>query len=80
MQRLILLFDGTWKDDRDASTATNIFCLRQLLEKANRETQPGVDRKAQPPIEKVKQRIYYDEGVGAHDFDRLSGGRVWVGS
>ena len=79
MKRLILLFDGTWKNDRDVSSVTNIFCLRQLLEKANRETPPGVDRKARPSIEKVEQRIYYDEGVGAHDFDRLLGGAFGLG-
>src|SRR4051794_33407798 len=66
MQRLILLLDGTWKDECHADVCTNIVRLWQLIEKGTRE--------AKGPNRRVDQRIYYDEGVGTSHLDRLLGG------
>jgi hypothetical protein len=60
-----MLFDGTWNDDRHPETETNIFRLRQLIEKATRDATGGNGW--------VEQRIFYDEGVGTGYLDRLTG-------
>src|SRR5262249_14164365 len=64
MKRLVLLFDGTWNDERHPDAATNIVRLWQLIAKGTREA--GKDP--------IKQRIFYDEGVGTGFLDRLRGG------
>jgi uncharacterized protein (DUF2235 family) len=66
MKRLVLLFDGTWNDERHPDAATNIVRLWQLIAKGTREAEAGKDS--------IKQRIFYDEGVGTGFLDRLSGG------
>lgn len=68
MKRLVLFLDGTWNDDRDGETPTNVVRLRQAVEAANRR--PGA----------TPQRIYYDTGVGTHGLvDRVLGGTLGAG-
>ena len=66
MRRLVLLFDGTWNDERHPDAATNIVRLWELIAHGSREAK---DRN-----ESVDQRIFYDEGVGTGYLDRLTGG------
>ena len=64
MKKIIVCLDGTWnKPDEDGeshqeSEETNVRNLWEILDK----TQPD------------KQFVYYDEGVGAHWYDRIRGG------
>jgi uncharacterized protein (DUF2235 family) len=62
VQRLILLFDGTWNDPQDR---TNIYRLARDLH----------DRDAQG----VRQRFYYEPGVGTRQWERLVGGAFGLG-
>jgi uncharacterized protein (DUF2235 family) len=69
MKRLVLLFDGTWNDDTGRAGLTNIVALRQRIEVANRKSATGA----------IKQRIFYDEGVGTAPGERLTGGALGTG-
>jgi hypothetical protein len=71
MKRLVLLFDGTWKDEHHPDAATNIVKLWQLIARGTREAAAG--------NESIKQRIFYDEGVGTGFLRRLRGGMFGSG-
>lgn len=62
-KRLALFFDGTWNTPKND---TNVWRLRQLVSPC------GQDGIPQP-------EPFYDEGVGTHWFDRISGGAFGAG-
>lgn len=62
-QKLILLFDGTWNDPEDQ---TNVYRVTRRIH--DYDYDGG-----------VRQRFYYDPGVGTSRFQRFSGGAFGYG-
>lgn len=68
MPHLVLLFDGTWNDEKDPKQATNIHRLKDLVIEAT------TNAPAPAP------RIFYDQGVGTGGWwDRILGGILGYG-
>lgn len=71
MKRLVLFLDGTWNNERDGDTPTNVSLLKSLVEQANTDDSLPT---------KPDQRIYYDAGVGTEGpVDRFVGGVLGFG-
>lgn len=75
MKRIVVCLDGTWKNADGNDPASNVVKLRDSVRESG-----GIHMSSDGMNRKIRQLVYYDEGVGNGDlFDRVIGGATGAG-